>query len=270
MELASFAVSPFSPYVGGDVSGLDLTTELTSQQVDDVVQALATFGVLRFRRQKLDHESLKRLGRQFGRLHFHTGVKAMAEHPEITAIYSDENSKHVNGEVWHSDLSCDPIPPLGSILHMKIVPSNGAGDTAFSSMYRAYEMLSDRMKDYLDGLTATHDGALAFRRFNPDGKYPRAVHPVINTHPVSGRKGIYVNRGFTSHINELSEEESRAILQFLYNHCERPEWSTRFQWEEDTVAFWDNRCTQHLAIWDYYPHLRSGFRVQIAAEQPIS
>src|SRR5690606_32015377 len=132
----------------------------------DIERALAEFGVLRFEGQALDHDSLKALGRCFGRLHFHTGIKAMSEHPEITAIYSDETTKHVNGEVWHSDLSCDEIPPLGSILHMKIVPKSGGGDTAFSSMYAAYDALSDRMKAYLEGLTATHDGALAFRRYN--------------------------------------------------------------------------------------------------------
>lgn len=269
MTYQSFSAAPISPHVGAEVDGINLVQELTETQVEDIRQALAVHGVLRFTDQQLDKETLKRLGRQFGTLHFHTGVKAMSEHPEITAIYSDENSKHVNGEVWHSDLSCDPVPPLGSILHMRIVPTAG-GDTTFSSMYAAYNALSERMKAYLDGLTATHDGALAFRRFNPDGKYPIASHPVINTHPVSGKKGIYVNRGFTSHINELPTEEGRALLAFLFSHCERPEWSMRFRWAPDVVAFWDNRCTQHLAIWDYYPQLRSGFRVQIAGDRPIA
>jgi taurine dioxygenase len=270
MEFASFKVSKISPHVGGNVAGIDLTRELDGQQVEDIRQALAQYGVLRFEDQALDHDSLKRLGRHFGELHFHTGVKSMSEHPEITAIYSDENSKHVNGELWHTDLSCDEIPPLGSILHMKIVPQSGGGDTAFSSMYAAYDALSDRMKGYLEGLTATHDGHFAFSRFNPNGKFTRASHPVINTHPVSGKKAIYVNRSFTSQINELPYEEGKALLEFLYTHCERAEWSMRFHWAKDVVAFWDNRCVQHLAIWDYYPELRSGFRVQIAAESPIS
>jgi taurine dioxygenase len=268
MTRSSITLTPISPHVGAEVGGIDLTRELNEAEVEFIRQALACNGVLRFSGQPLDHDSLKALGRRFGTLHFHTGVKAMSEHPEITAIYSDETSKHVNGEVWHSDLSCDPVPPLGSILHMKIVPTAG-GDTAFSSMYAAYDALSDRMKTYLEGLTATHDGALAFRRFNPDGKYPIASHPVINTHPVSGRKGIYVNRGFTSHIEGLPNEEGTALLQFLFAHCERPEWSMRFRWAPDVVAFWDNRCVQHLAIWDYYPQLRSGFRVQIAGDSPI-
>ena len=125
------------------------------------------------------------------------------------------------------------------------------------------------MKTYLEGLTATHDGHATFSRYNPGGSYPRAVHPVINTHPVSGRKGIYVNRGFTIHINELPDDEGDALLAFLFDHCERPNWSTRFHWQEDTVAFWDNRCVQHQALWDYYPNLRYGHRVTIAGDRPF-
>ncbi len=127
-------------------------------------------------------------------------------------------------------------------------------------MYAAYDALSDRMKVCLQGLTATHDGGKAFKRFNPDGTYPVSVHPVIRVHPATGRKLIYVNRGFTSHINELPPEESAAVLAFLYTHCERPEWQVRFRWRRNSVAFWDNRCTQHLAVWDYFPQKRSGIR----------
>lgn len=269
MEFQSFEAKKITPHVGANISGIDLTRPLNPQQVEDVEKALSIYGVLRFEGQALEHESLKQLGRQFGKLHFHTGVKSMTEHPEITEIYSDANSKHVNGEVWHSDLSCDPIPPMGSILHMSISPDAG-GDTAFSSSYAAYDALSERMKVYLEGLTATHDGHFAFSRFNPDGKFTRASHPVINTHPVSGRKGIYVNRGFTSHMDDMPYEEGKALLEFLYDHCERAEWSMRFRWAKDVVAFWDNRCVQHLAVWDYYPEVRSGIRVQIAANDPIS
>lgn len=270
MDFETFAANWITPHIGGQVIGLDLTKPLSDQQTKDIEQALSIFGVLRFNDQALDRESLIGLGRQFGELHLHTGVKRASDFPEITEIYSDENSKHVNGEGWHSDLSCDPLPPLGSILHMGLVPENGGGDTAFSSMYAAYDALTEGMKVYLEGLTATHDGHFAFSRYNPDGKYTRASHPVINTHPISGKKGIYVNRGFTSHINELPYEEGQALLKFLCDHCERPHWSMRFHWETNTVAFWDNRCTQHLAIWDYFPACRSGIRVQIAADRPIA
>jgi taurine dioxygenase len=266
MKYGSLEVSPISPYVGGDASGIRLNAELDDGQVRDILQALSVYGVLRFRDQEMDLEDLKRFGRRFGKLHIHTGISGMSEHPEVTAIYSDENSKHVNGELWHSDLSCEEVPPLGSILHMREIPPSG-GDTAFSSSYEAYERLSPAMKKYIEGLTATHDGAVAFGRFDPHKKYPRAIHPIVTHHPISGRKVLYVNRGFTSHINEVSAEESAAILRFLYDHSERPEWSMRFQWANNTVAFWDNRCTQHLAIWDYYPHRRSGFRVQITGDR---
>jgi taurine dioxygenase len=268
MLFDSIKLKPLSPNVGAHVTGADLSQPLSPAQVADITSALAHYGVLQFREQPLNQEKLVRLGRQFGRLHLHTGVKRDPACPEITAIYADENTKHANGEVWHSDLSCDQFPPLGSILHMKIVPETG-GDTGFASMYAAYDALSNRMKTYLEGLSATHDGHATFSRYNPGGSYPRAVHPVINTHPVSGRKGIYVNRGFTIHINELPDDEGDALLAFLFDHCESPNWSTRFHWQEDTVAFWDNRCVQHLAIFDYFPQKRSGFRVQIASDAPI-
>jgi taurine dioxygenase len=270
MNYETISVRRLSPHIGGEVSGIDLTKALSNRQVQDLHDALIDNGVIFFRDQPINLDGLKTLGRYFGRLHIHTGIKTMEGHPEITANYADEKTKHVNGEVWHTDLSCDAIPPLGSILHMEILPPNGGGDTLFNSMYAAYDALSSRMKEYLEGLAATHDGALAFRRYQPDGKYPVAVHPVISRHAVTGRKLIYVNRGFTSHVNEVGPEESAAILSFLYAHCERPEFGTRFHWAPNSIAFWDNRCTQHLAIWDYYPNKRSGFRVQIAADRPIT
>ncbi|MEI9963994.1 MAG: TauD/TfdA family dioxygenase [Caulobacteraceae bacterium] len=266
MTFQSLTAAPTTPYVGAELSGIDLTAPLTNQGIQDIHDALIAYGVIFFRDQPISLERLKELGHCFGRLHIHTGVRGLSqEHPEITHVHSDETSKHVNGEVWHTDLSCDPIPPLGSILHMKVLPPSG-GDTLFASMYRAYDALSDRMKAYLEGLTATHDGGLAFKRFNPNGTYKISTHPVIAVHPVTRKKLIYVNRGFTAHINELSPEESAAVLGFLFNHCERPEWQTRFRWEKDSIAFWDNRCTQHLAVWDYFPHVRTGYRVQIAGE----
>ena len=268
MSFASFALTQITPFVGGDIEGIDLGARpLTDSERDDIIQALSIHGVLRFKRQSLTIDSLMRLGRQFGPLHIHTGISGMKENPEVTEIYSDETSKHVNGELWHSDLSCDELPPMGSILHMRHVPPNGGGDTAFASSYAAYERLSDSMKSYLEGLTATHDGVVAFGRFDPNKRYPRAVHPVITHHPVSGRKVLYVNRAFTSHLNEVPREESDAVLRFLYDHSERPEWAMRFRWEDDMVAFWDNRCTQHLAIWDYFPERRQGHRVQIAGDR---
>jgi taurine dioxygenase len=172
-------------------------------------------------------------------------------------------------------VSCDPEPPLGSILHLHTVPPNGAGDTLFASMYAAYEALSPRLKSYLEGLTALHAGERNYRRNNrlrgidDRGRvFPWANHPVVRTHPVTGRKALYVNRVFTYRINEVPEPESDAILDYLYRHAERPEFQVRFQWKPNSVAFWDNRAVQHLAVWDYFPQVRSGNRVTIKGDRP--
>ena len=164
---------------------------------------------------------------------------------------------------------------MGSILHLWEVPQTG-GDTLFASMYAAYDALSEGMKVYLDGLTATHSGEHVYReRYTDRGHddagrvYPKAVHPVIRTHPVTGRKSLYVNRTFTTQINELPRDESRAMLQLLWDHCEKPDFQVRFTWEADSIAFWDNRCVQHLAIWDYFPNVRSGYRVTVAGDRPF-
>lgn len=261
MSYNTIAAEPVTPRIGAVISGADLTQPLSNAAVEDLHKALADHQVIFFRDQKLDPASLSRVGRYFGELQRHA-LKGMPDYPHVRKLHADENSKHVSGEEWHTDMSCVPVPPMGSILYLHTLPPLG-GDTMFASMYAAYEALSDRMKSYLEGLTATHDGMLAFGRFDPNGKYPRSIHPVIRPHPVTGRKTIYVNRGFTSHINELSSRESRHVLDYLFQHCEDPYYSMRFRWEPHSVAFWDNRCTQHLAIWDYYPNVRSGYRVQI-------
>lgn len=150
---------------------------------------------------------------------------------------------------------------MASILHQHLVPPSGGGDTLFASMYAAYDALTPHMKGFLGGLTATHDGALLFDKSST--KYPTAVHPVIARHPATGRKLIYVNPGFTARINELSDAESTAMLAFLFDHNARPDFQMRFRWRANSIAFWDNRASQHQAIWDYYPNVRSGYRIQI-------
>ena len=261
-------VSPLTPRIGAEIGGVDLTRPLDAEQVAGLHDALIAHGVIFFREQQIDMESLKRLGRYFGELHIHSGMPGHPDHPEIRPLHADANSKHVAGEDWHTDLSCDPIPPLGSILYLHTLPDLG-GDTIWASMYHAYDALSDKMKAQLEGLTATHDGRIAFGRFNPDGKYNVSVHPVVPRHPVTGKKLIYVNRGFTSHINELPEYEGKALLEFLFRHVESPLFQCRFRWRKHSIAFWDNRCTQHRAMWDYWPHTRSGHRVTVKGEQPI-
>ena len=263
----TITVTPLTPHVGAEIGEIDLTREVNATQIAEIRAALLEHGVVFFREQPIDIGTLKRFGQRFGELHIHSSRKGLDEHPEVRPIHADATSKHVAGEEWHTDLSCDAIPPMGSILHIHTLPPVG-GDTIWASMYAAYEALSDRMKTYLGELTATHDGRIAFGRFDPNGKYPVNVHRVIVRHPETKRPVLYVNRGFTSHINELPASEGADLLQMLYKHLEKPDFQVRFRWRKDSIAFWDNRCTQHLAIWDYYPQVRSGFRVQIKGANP--
>ncbi len=230
-----------------------------------------------FRDQDLSPEQHLAFGRRFGELHVHPSVrgKPREQWSEIMPVHADANTARIAGDKWHTDVSCDEKPPLASILHMATVPESG-GDTLFSSMYAAYDALSEPMKRLLTGLTATHDGAPNYddrakrsRENNPDRVNPVAVHPVIATHPSTGRKTIYVNSTFTVRINELTQAESDAVLELLFAHVTRPEFQCRFKWQRHSVAFWDNRAVQHYAVWDYYPAVRTGRRVTIRGERPF-
>jgi taurine dioxygenase len=262
------AVTPLTARIGAEIGGVDLAAP-TDADIAAIEAALAAHQVIFFRDQKLDCESLKALGRRFGELALHPGVAGLKDHPEVVAIHADAESRYVAGEDWHSDLTCNAEPPLGSILYLPIVPEIG-GDTMFSSMTAAYEALSDRMKAYLAGLTAVHDGDHVYRPLFPDldKRYPRSIHPVVRIHPVTGRKALFVNASYTLNIVELPVAESAAVLAFLYQHCAKPNFHVRFKWRPHSVAFWDNRCTQHLAVWDYFPQTRSGLRVTIAGDAP--
>jgi taurine dioxygenase len=175
-------------------------------------------------------------------------------------------------EDWHTDGAYDAEPFKATQLYALAIPSRG-GDTLFASMYAAYEALSGPMKCLVEGLTAWHDGEHVYRgRYGvkDEGKiFPRAEHPVVRTHPVSGRKALYVNRGFTTRIAQLTKPESDALLEFLYAHVETPEFHCRFRWRVNSVAFWDNRCIQHHAMWDYFPQRRHGHRVTVRGDKPF-
>ena len=191
----------------------------------------------------------------------HVGVRTHSQPSDddrVRRFHFDEYSEEVSGNVWHTDQSCAPVPPLASILYNHTLPPDGGGDTLFASMYAAYDALSERMKTHLEGLTALHDGVRVFGEGTP-----RATHPVVVRHPESGRKLLYVNESFTIRIEELPPAESRHLLAFLVEHCTQPEWTCRFRWRPHSIAMWDNRCAQHRAISDYLPNVRSGYRMQI-------
>ena len=275
MQATSYShirVDPLSPVIGAEVSGVDLSTSLEPGVVEDLHTALMTHLVLFFRDQALSFEQHKAFGRLFGDLHIHPAAPKDSKDPEILVVHGDATVKFVAGELWHSDVSCDVEPPMGSILRIEQVPTSG-GDTLFASMYAAYEALSDRFQRFLCELTAVHDGQQYYMgRYGGgslrDGTYPSAEHPAVRTHPVTGRQALYVNAGFTTGFKELERAESDALLAFVLRHCAAPEFQCRFRWQENSVAFWDNRCTQHHAIWDYYPQTRHGYRVTIKGDRP--
>lgn len=270
MEYSTITARPLTPTIGGEVSGIDLNRPLSGAEVEDLHRALDDRLVLFFRDQPIDHAAHIRFSEYFGGIHIAPSTRPWQApgHPEVTIIHADKDSTFVAGEDWHSDMSCDPEPPLGSILYLHTIPPVG-GDTVFSSMYAAFDALSERMKAHLEGLTAVHDAVVGFGGITPEGmKLPRTSHPVIRTHPSTGRKALFVNKGFTTHIEGIPRAESDALLHYLFQHVQHPMFQCRFTWAPHSIAFWDNRCAQHSAIWDYFPQTRSGFRVQIRGDVP--
>jgi taurine dioxygenase len=274
MPYDTLTLDKLTPVIGAEINGVDLSEPLSNRQLDELHRALAENLVIFFRDQTLTPQQHLAFGRLFGDLHVHPAAPHEEGMPELMTIYADKDSPRANGEGWHTDVSCDPEPPMGTILYIKRCPPKG-GDTLFASMYAAYEALSERMRTYLSGLTAIHDGEHVYRGlFDNHGQaeratYPRAEHPVVRTHPVTGKKALFVNRGFTTRILGIPIDESDAILRYLYEHMENPLFQCRFRWQPSSIAFWDNRCTQHRAMWDYWPHTRSGNRVTVKGDKPV-
>lgn len=275
-DYETLQIAPLTPVIGAEVFGIDLSSELSNHQMADIRDAFHAHSVLVFRDQHLDREAHKRFGRQFGPLHTHPLNRMRDGDPEILLVKTDESSAFTPGDGWHTDVSCDAEPPLGSMLYITQMPEiECGGDTVFASMYAAYEGLSDLMKDFLEGLVAVHDGARpyvgAYNVTPPEGGFPRSEHPVIGVHPETGRKLLYVNNGFTTHIKGLGKGESDSVLDMLFRHVEaNVRFQCRVRWQENTLVFWDNRCTQHHAAWDYYPHSRYGERVSIIGDPPLA
>jgi taurine dioxygenase len=274
MAYRTVEVRKCTPHIGAEIYGVDLSKPLGDEQFQEVHAALMEHLVIFFRDQSMSPERQKELGGRFGKLHVHPAAPSVLPgHPEVFVIKADEGSKFVAGEDWHSDVSCEIEPPMGTMLYLTTVPPDGGGDTLFANMYRAFDTLSEPVRKLIDGMTAIHDGEQFYRgRYSNDdsGKvYPRAEHPMVRTHPVTRRKALFVNRFFTTRIVGLSRNESDALLHMLFRHIETPEFQMRFRWQPGSVAFWDNRCAQHHALWDYYPHKRYGHRVTICGDRPF-
>lgn len=286
-------VTPINPSIGATVEGVDLTQEISPALFAEIKTALNQHHVLCFRDQIISDEDHKRFGRMFGTLHSHpihaAKAKALAsgdkatlkmveqygagDDPEILYIKADEASKNVAGEGWHTDVTCDAEPPMGSMLYMKQIPPENGGATMYLNMHLAYETLSPGMQAFLDDLTAVHNGGKPYTGNYgvavPPGGWPESEHPVIARHPETGRKILFVNAGFTTRIVQLAPHESDAVLNMLYQHCATmQELHCRVQWTPNALTLWDNRCTQHHAVWDYFPAKRFGQRVSIIGARP--
>ncbi|QWF85164.1 TauD/TfdA dioxygenase family protein [Amycolatopsis sp. CA-230715] len=264
-------VDPLTPVIGAEVSGVDLSAELGGKELDEIKRAFLAHHVLVFRDQKLTNEDHKRFARHFGVLHERQLADLDGGDPAVLELSATKDSDYVDGEDWHTDGTAKEEPALGSMLYVTQPPEIGAGgDTLWANMHLAYEMLSPAMKEFLDGLTAIHDGLVPWQGYTPPPEYvvPKSEHPVVAKHPDTGRKMLFVNPGFTTHIVQLARDESRALLDFLFGLVHKPMLSCRVRWTPNTLVFWDNRCTQHHAVWDYYPHARHARRVSINGGRP--
>ncbi len=272
-------ITPISTALGAIVGGIDLSQPLGNAEQQAIEHALLEHQVLFFRAQPLTPQQQAGFAARFGDLHIHPIFPNVAEQPEILVLDTAVTDVADNA-IWHTDVTFLPTPALGSVLAAKQLPAYG-GDTLWASGFAAFETLSKPMQRLLDGLTATHDFTRSFplERFGTTPadlqrwedtrrQYPPLSHPVVRTHPVSGRKALFVNEGFTSRINELTASESTALLSYLFAHATRPEFTIRWRWQENDVAFWDNRVTQHYAVDDYRPQRRVMHRATILGDAP--
>ena len=264
-------INPLTPATGAVVTGIDLRNLPNDRLLfERVHEAWLKHLVLFFPDQQLSPQEHLALGECFGPLHIHPAAPYEGDNPALMKIHTDEHSHRNNGDVWHSDVSADEEPPMASILHLHQVPSQG-GDTLWANMYKVYESLSPAMQEFLLGLTAVHSAD--YRGFygghEPQRKSPKAIHPVVRTHPETGRRGLFVNSGFTRRIVELESDESDSLLAFLFAKIKDPIFHCRYKWQTGSVVIWDNRCTQHYALWDYFPETRSGIRVTVSGDKPF-
>jgi taurine dioxygenase len=277
---SSIQITPLSPNIGAVVEGLQLAQPINDAQRQLISSALLRHQLLFFRNQALSPRQHRDFARQFGDLHIHPVYPNIPETPEILVLDTHAGNLPDNDN-WHTDVTFIETPPLGAILAAKQLPPSG-GDTLWSSATAAYAALSLPLQQLLDGLTATHDFAKSFPASrwalsdsskaqwqSTRDKHPPLSHPVVRTHPQTGVKALFVNEGFTTQINELSERESRALLDFLFAHLARPEFVVRWRWQVNDVAFWDNRITQHYAVADYLPHQRIMHRATILGDKPF-
>ena len=275
---AGFSLAPLTPTIGAVVDDIDLSRPLSPDELSGLRRALLDWKVLFFRDQRITTEQHLAFARQFGELEVHPFAPHKPDYPEVLAITHNRESRG-RENTWHSDVTWRERPSLGSVLRAIEIPPVG-GDTLFADMYAAYEGLSETVKEAIEGRAAVHDFGHFRERMRRQGKseaeieafnakYPKVEHPVVRTHPETGRRALYVNAAFTQSIVGLEPDESAALLKHLYTQATIPEHQCRFRWEPDSIAFWDNRASQHYAASDYWPAVRRMERVTIIGDRPV-
>lgn len=271
-------VRPVSGALGAEIHGVDLSKELSNHQFAEIRDVFRDNGVIFFRDQKLTPEQHIAFAERWAPININRFFTHVEGYPKIAMVLKEPEQKNNIGGGWHTDHTYDTEPALGSMLYAHEVPSKG-GDTQFASMYLAFETLSEGLKDTLRGLRARHSSRHVFgadrakrdddtvgRIKNPELATQDAVHPVVITHPLSGREALYVNAGFTLGFEGWTDEESKPLLSYLYAHASRPEFTCRFQWKPGSLAFWDNRATWHQAVNDYHGERRLMHRITLEGE----
>jgi taurine dioxygenase len=267
--------------IGAEIRGVDFSRPIDAATADAIHAALMQYQVVYFRNAAMIPAQQVAFGRLFGELTIHPFVPHLDDFPEVVVLDNHEDNPVFSTDHWHSDETFRVSPPMGSILRCLVKPATG-GETLWADMCAAYEALSAKMQNFLSGLEAIHDFKNFRHKFDQlpsrerhaklarmEEELPNPTHPLVRTHPVTGRKALFVNEQFTIAIKGMREDESHALLGFLINQARIPEFQFRFAWEVDSMVFWDNRGLQHYAANDYYPQRRTMHRVTIKGDKPI-
>ena len=278
---SKITVTKLTPNIGAVIGNIDLSKTLADEQIAEVRAALLKHKVIFFEDQHITPVQHRDFAARFGDLHTHPLYPGVPEAPEMFILDNHANNPTDN-DAWHTDVTFIETPPLGAILYAKLLPPEG-GDTCWADMQAAYEGLSKPLQQFLSELDAVHDFARGFPARGQVAKeagsdkhakaveeHPPVIHPVVRTHPETGIDGLFVNYGFTDRIKGLRREESNALLNMLFVHIQKPEYQVRWHWKPNSIAFWDNRITQHYAVNDYLPHRRIMNRATILGDRPYN
>ena len=277
-EVSNIIVRPLTSRIGAEICGVDLSQNLPQAIISEIRRVLLDYLVIFFREQDITPKQQIAFVSKFGKTDTYPFVKGLDDYPQITPVLKLPDETVNFGGIWHSDTVYLDKPPMGTVLYAKELPPMG-GDTLFANQYQAYEDLSAPLRGFLKGLKAVNSatkGTAAATRSDRvadagmgEDRVLEAIHPVVRTHPETGRKALYVNTGHTVRFDGMTEEESRPILEYLFQHQIKPEFCCRFIWTPGAVAFWDNRCAQHYPVNDYHGYKRLLHRITLKGEKPF-